>query len=604
MEILVTSPGFTKSIPEEPGVYRFYAIAENSNAEGELLYVGKALNLLKRVKSYFQKTSALSPRISLMVSKIAKIEITVTENEVSALILENNLIKSLKPKYNIIFRDDKSYPLIRMSRHAYPKLDSFRGKPNTRDQYFGPYPNSSAVKQNLDMIGRIFKLRTCTDSVFANRVRPCILYEIKRCTAPCVNLVTPQEYKGQVELAMDFLNGKFSRVIENLTSQMYAYSELMEFEKAAVIRDKLGLIKHISASQIINNYNQPVSADLLFCAPSANKVFIYLIILRNGLYIGDKHFILDDIENSAEAVFEVFLESYYLEKQNTYDIYTTFKLSQEFIDLFFQAFHIKISNSRNKQVAKLYQMGQVNLNKIIEQYQSPENLSIAAAKLAELIGIPSISRMECIDVSHNHGENTVASLVVYENGIIDHSKYRKYNLTEDIQGKPINGNDLLATETVLRRRLSNTELQLPDVILADGGRLQLETLKMILIAMGLYDKIRLVALFKGERRDPVFDRLLLEDGRVINYTKGLFELLQGMRDEAHRFAITGHRKKQIKKMTASQLADIPNLGVKKKRALLAHFGSVKNVADAGISELQQVNGIGAVLANQIYTFFH
>ena len=417
-------------------------------------------------------------------------------------------------------------------------------------------------------------------------------------------MVTPQEYKGQVELAMDFLNGKFSRVIENLTSQMYAYSELMEFEKAAVIRDKLGLIKHISASQIINNYNQPVSADLLFCAPSANKVFIYLIILRNGLYIGDKHFILDDIENSAEAVFEVFLESYYLEKQNTYDIYTTFKLSQEFIDLFFQAFHIKISNSRNKQVAKLYQMGQVNLNKIIEQYQSPENLSIAAAKLAELIGIPSISRMECIDVSHNHGENTVASLVVYENGIIDHSKYRKYNLTEDIQGKPINGNDLLATETVLRRRLSNTELQLPDVILADGGRLQLETLKMILIAMGLYDKIRLVALFKGERRDPVFDRLLLEDGRVINYTKGLFELLQGMRDEAHRFAITGHRKKQIKKMTASQLADIPNLGVKKKRALLAHFGSVKNVADAGISELQQVNGIGAVLANQIYTFFH
>lgn len=604
MEVLTNFPDFIKEIPHSPGVYRFYSAATNTDTEGELLYVGKALNLFKRVKSYFQKTSTLSPRISLMVNKIARIEVTVTENEVSALILENNLIKSLKPKYNIIFRDDKSYPLIRLSKHTYPKLDSYRGRPNSKDRFFGPYPNGTAVKQNLDMIGRIFKLRTCTDSALENRVRPCILYEIKRCTAPCVNFVTKDEYASQVSMAVDFLNGRFAEVIDALTMQMHQLSDELEFEKAAIIRDRLGMIKHISATQIINNYKEPISADIVFCENIANKVFIYLIILRNGLYTGDKHFVLDDVEGSTIATLEVFLENYYIESQNTKQVFTKVKLSEEFKQLFFDAFAIKIGHGHNKQVEKLYEMGQVNINKIIEQYEAPKELDISAKKLAQILGLPEIKRIECIDISHNHGENTVASLVVYENGIIDHSKYRRYNLNEDLSGNPINGNDLLAMETVLKRRLSNIEQGLPDVILADGGKLQLETIKMILNSVAEYGKIRVVALFKGERRDPGLDRLLLEDGRVLNYEPELFRLLQGLRDEAHRFAITGHRKKQIKKMTTSQLGEIPNLGAKKKRALIAHFGSVKNVAEAGISELQKVNGIGRVLANQIYAFFH
>ena len=602
MQIYVNDPDFIKKIPSDPGVYRFYGDIENGEPLGQLLYVGKALDLSKRVKSYFQKSQTLSPRISLMVSKIQLIEITVTENEVSALILENNLIKNLKPKYNIIFRDDKSYPLIRLSNHSYPKIDSYRGRPNGRDSYFGPYPNSYAVRQNIDMIGKIFKLRTCTDSVFANRTRPCILFEIHRCTAPCVNFVSETDYHSQqVVPAIDFLSGKFTKVIENLTTEMYDFANNMEFEQAATVRDKLGIIKHISANQIINNYNEPLSADLILCETRANKVFIYLIILRNGLYIGDKHFILDNIDNDTPAIVEVFLENYYIDDRNTKQIFTEFLLATEFKDLFFKAFKIKIESSRNNQVQKLYHMV-INLNKITEQHS--HNFEISCTKLANLLGISSINRIECFDISHNHGENTVASLVVYENGIIDHAKYRRYNLDLDQNGQAINGNDILAMETVLRRRLSSTEMPLPELILVDGGKLQLETLKMVLIDIGLYDKIRGVGLFKGSKRDPLLDRLILENGQTINYEYSVFALLQALRDEAHRFAITGHRKRQIKKMTASVLSEIPNLGVQKKRALLAHFGSVKAIAAAKIEELQKVNGIGNVLANDIYSFFH
>ncbi len=602
MQILVSTSDFIKNIPHEPGVYRFYKEVGDGSSLGELLYVGKALNLYKRVKSYFQKSQTLSPRISLMVSKIHTIEITVTENEVSALILENNLIKNLKPKYNIIFRDDKSYPLLRLSNHTYPKLDSYRGKPNGKDSYFGPYPNGTAIRQNLDMIGRIFKLRTCTDSVLKNRTRPCVLYEIKRCTAPCVNLVSEIDYHNQVMQTVDFLNGKFAKVIDDLTNQMYNFAEKMEFEQAGIVRDRLGILKHISANQIINNYNEPLSCDLVLCENSANKVFIYLIILRNGLYIGDKHFILDNIDNDITSVFEIFLESYYLEDRSTKQIYSEFNLSDEFKDLFYKAVGIRIISTKSNQVQKLYQMGRINLNRIVEQ--SSRGLEANANKIAELLGIRSLNRIECIDISHNHGENTVGGLVVYSDGIIDSSKYRKYNLNQDYNKKDINGNDLIAMETVLRRRLDNKEMPLPELILIDGGKLQLETLKMVLSDMNLYDKIRCLGIYKGNHRNPLFDRLLLEDGRIISYDASIFGLLQSLRDEAHRFAITGHRKRQVKKMTTSVLSEIPNLGVQKKRALLAHFGNAKAVAEAKIDELKQVNGIGNILANQIYSFFH
>ncbi|MDQ5920051.1 MAG: excinuclease subunit [Pseudomonadota bacterium] len=631
MNILVSDPNFIKVIPKLPGVYRFYAIREVKNCgdkqdeygDYELLYVGKALNLYNRVKSYFQKSNNLSPRISLMVAKVHSIEITVTENEVSALILENNLIKSLKPKYNIIFRDDKSYPLIRLSKHEFPRLDSFRKKMdagNLSDNLFGPYPNSFAVKQNLDLIGKLFKLRNCTDAVFSSRTRPCIMYEIKRCSAPCVHLVSKADYAVQVALAIDFLKGKYASVLDSLTAQMYQLSDHMEFEKAAVVRDRLNQIKHISSSQIINSYNQPMSADLIICRGDEAKVFIYLIILRNGLYVGDKSFILDNLDDDVSQVVEAFLENYYLgsthnaisEAANTsynynaQGIFTKFSLRDEFKQLFFKACNIKISQGRYKQIKKLYQMGEVNLRNIINQYQGMHYFNNAAGYLANLLNLNEIKRIECIDVSHHQGDNTVASIVVYENGVIDHSKYRRYNLATDLSGRPVGGNDLLAMQTVLERRLQNKELKLPDVILVDGGQLQLDILKNILKNAKLYDRMRGLAIFKGERRDPTLDRVLVDNGDVLGYANHplLFRLLQGLRDEAHRFAITGHRKRQVKKMSQSQLDDIPNLGIKKKKALLAHFGSVKSIMNAGVADLQNVVGIGSVLAEHIYRYFH
>lgn len=607
MEILVSDIEFIKAIPKLPGIYRFYTANDAANIHGELLYIGKAVNLQNRIKSYFQKTESLSPRIRLMVSKIFRIEITVTYNEASALILENNLIKHLKPKYNIIFRDDKSYPLIRLSLHDFPKLDSFRGKVNSDTHiYFGPYPNSYGVLQNLDLIGKLFKLRNCTDAVLASRSRPCIMYQIKRCSAPCVNLITKDGYAISVGLAVDFLNGKYSTIIETLTHKMQNYAELMEFEKASVIRDRLNLIMHISSSQIISSYQQPLSADIIICESYAEKVFIYLIILRNGLYIGDKNFILDNPDESVAKVVEVFLESYYSDSRNTQNIFTKYELTDKFKQLFFQALNIKVSTGRYKQVEQLYKMGQINLGKIINQYHGGMELKQIAAELANKLNLSDIHRIECIDVSHNHGENTVGSIVVYEDGVINHNKYRRYNLNVDSSGNPIRGNDLLAMKTILKRRFSNHESYLPDIILIDGGSLQLNILKNILDEYELCDRIRGLAIFKGERRDPKFDQIIIDDGVILKYSEDsrLFKLLHLLRDEAHRFAITGHRKKQIKKMSYSELDEIQNLGTKKKKALLAHFGSVKNIAHASVSDLQSVVGIGNVLAQQIYAYFH
>ena len=606
MEILTTTPGFINSLPKLPGVYRFFTKASQENAAGELLYVGKALNLYSRVKSYFQKSTLLSPRISLMISKIHRIEITITDSEVSALILESNLIKSLKPKYNIIFRDDKSYPFIRLTNHQFPKLDSFRGKPNSRDICFGPYPSAFAVKENLDTLSRLFKLRTCVDSVFNNRSRPCMLYQIKRCSAPCVNLVSKADYNQQVASAIDFLQGKYAKIIADLTAEMYALSDNMEFEQAAKIRDKLAMLKQISEAQIINNYQKPFNADLIFGEKHSSTVFIYLIILRNGLYIGDKHFTLNNIDNPLVEVIEAFLENYYLETQHVHNIFTSVELSAEFKRLFSQASGIEVQYKVNQQIEHLHQLGMVNLHKIVEQQEQVKTLENAAGRLAQLLGMPPIKRIECIDISHNHGENTIGSLVVYENGIIDHSKYRRYNLDKDYEGAAIKGNDLLAMETLLKRRLVSKELNVPEVIVVDGGPLQLKTLKNMLVTMGLCDKIRGIAIYKGEGRKAQNDSILLDNGDTLECQNDgqLFGLLQSLRDEAHRFAITGHRKKQIKKMTRSNLNEIPNLGVKKQRALIAYFGSVKGIAVASISELQKVAGVGEKLAGQIYLHFH
>lgn len=619
MKLLVSDSEFLKKIPSDPGVYRFYTDVAISNheirdqSEEQLLYIGKAISLRKRVKSYFQKSSTLSPRISLMVKKITKIEITVTDNETSALILENNLIKSLKPKYNIIFRDDKTYPLIRVSHDDFPRIDSYRGKVLQSSQYFGPYPNVQAMRYTLDMIQRLFKIRTCADSMFRNRSRPCMLHQINRCTAPCVNLVTKEEYHKQINFAIEFLRGNYKKIIIELNDNMMKAADSEDFEAAAEFRDEIGLIKSMTNNQIINDYKRPVNTDLIIVKEYERKVFIYLIMVRGGVYVSDNHFVLDNPDNDLDDIFRIFIENYYfldLTKSTThyardiFEIYTKVAIRSEIIEVL--SGKIKINNILTTALSKLHIMGEDNLERIIMRSLNVGELVKSAKHLSILLEINDIFRMECIDVSHNQGQNTIASLVVYENGSMNNKAYRRYNLNVDRDGNKINGNDLLAFEVVLSKRLENKDWLLPNIILVDGGYNQLNVAKNVLQRYGLSEKIIAIAIFKGENRNPLKDSLILPNQHVIPASDDilLFKLLHVLRDEAHRFAITGHRKKEVKRMSSSQLDDIPNIGLKKKQALIAHFGSSKNVANASLKDLEMVDGIGSILAKQVYEYFH
>lgn len=595
MKINVTADNlFLAQIPDSPGVYRYYA------SDGELLYVGKALSLIKRVKSYFQKRTDLSPRISLMVSKIVTIELTVTANESSALLLESNLIKNLKPKYNIIFRDDKSYPYIRISPHKFPLIEYFRGKTGAHESVFGPYPNPAAVKETLDTLQRLFKLRTCRDSVFANRSRPCMLYQVNLCCAPCVNKVNAEEYGQFVNYARDFLSGNYGDLVSRLSNQMYKYADALDFEQASVLRDKIGLIQQLQSKQIISDSQLPINADILVIKTERQRFFLYLIMLRGGLYVGDKHF-TQPLVDSVEVLLEAFLERYYAEHQAIQNIYLDFKFDTEFNNNFHRIYKIKIQSALKGRIAELAQMGTNNLNKVIENQQLNNIYHDAAAKLCELLKISTLNRIECYDTSHNQGSSALASMVVYAGQKIDHRLYRKFNLPDSV-----GGDDLLALEIVLRRRLNNTELVIPDVILVDGGKTQLRIAKNLIGELGFCDKIKVIAIFKGEHRKPEFDRIIIDADTELSFRQEphIFRLLQALRDEAHRFAITGHRKKQIERMSISRLEDVPGIGATKRKALIASFGSLQGVAGAEISQLQQVEGIGFELASQIYKFFH
>lgn len=606
MQIIVNQADFLKKLPKQPGVYRFYSNEVKADDSSDLLYVGKAINLYNRVKSYFQKSSTLSPRISIMVAKIKLIEITITPNEVSALILENNLIKSLKPKYNIVFRDDKTYPLIRVTKHQFPKLEHYRGKTNKVDQFFGPYPNGYKLRQSIEMVGKLFRLRTCTDSEFSSRSRPCMLYQIKRCDAPCVNKISEDDYRTQVNLALDFLRGKYSLVIDDLTIKMNICADNYEFEQAAVIRDQIAMINQLCQNQVINNYKKPVNSDIVLFESYHDKCIIYLIILRNGVYIGDKHYVIELLEEKIDTITMTFMESYYLENKGVDLVHTNIDFDNSFIILMNKASGIKIESKYPEQVSSLIEIANKNIANIVDDLDGEDKYIQAASDLAKLLDIERVNRIECIDISHNHGENTVASLVVYENGVVDNKQYRRYNLDNTQDGVGINGNDLLAIKTVIQRRFTNVDLSLPEVILIDGGQLQYDMVKNTLSEMALYDKIRVIALYKGERRDPMLDILYVSHSCRLRFSdnKVLFKLMQNLRDEAHRFAITGHRKKQVKKMVLSILNDIPSIGVRKKQALIAKFGSAKQIAMATIEDLQMVDGIGLKLAQQIYDYFH
>lgn len=594
------------SLPLLPGVYRFF------DAKGEVLYVGKANQLKKRVASYFQKTN-VSPRIRLMVSHIARIETTVTRSEAEALLLENNLIKSLKPRYNILFRDDKSYPYIVFTGHEFPRLTYYRGAPSRQHQYFGPYPNSYAAKESIQLLQKIFRIRTCEDSVFTNRARPCLLHQIHRCTAPCVRLISNDAYQSDIRNAVLLLQGRHQEVEQTLRTAMEAAAKVLHYEQAAALRDQLRALHTVQQKQFVESTGNATDADIIAMAQQDGLTCVNLVMVRGGRHLGDKSFFPEHAENSPlDEIIQAFISQHYLERSAppllvlnaAFDDKTLAQLLSEQTG---QA--VKISQAASGERRQWLEMAQRNAKLALQQrimQQGGQKLRLD--KLRECLDMPDLRRIECFDISHTMGEATVASCVVYENLDMRSSQYRRYNIHTVEAGGITPGDDYAAMRQVLMRRyqkMSAGEGMRPDLILIDGGLGQLHAALEVMHELGLND-LALIGVAKGEERKAGLEQLIFPDGQVrkLQSDDPALHLIQKIRDEAHRFAIFGHRNKRGKVRTASSLEEISGVGDKRRRSLLTHFGGLREVAQASIEQLCKVDGISKSLAEVIYQQLH
>ena len=589
------------SLPLLPGVYRFF------DGKGEVLYVGKARQLKKRVASYFQKTN-ISPRIRLMVSHIARIETTVTRSEAEALLLENNLIKSLKPRYNILFRDDKSYPYIVLTGDEFPRLTYYRGAPNRRHQYFGPYPNSYATKESIQLLQKIFRIRTCEDSVFSNRTRPCLLHQIHRCTAPCVNLVSAEDYQADIRNAVLLLQGKHQEVEQTLRAAMERAAEAQHYEQAAALRDQLRALHTVQQKQFVESTGGAADADIIALAQQDGLVCLNLAMVRGGRHLGDKSFFPEHAEDlPADEIVQAFIAQHYLNRSvppllvldAACDDETLAQLLGE------QAGHaVKISQAASGERRQWLEMAQRNAQLALQQRKAQQGgQKLRLDKLRELLELPDLQRIECFDISHTMGEAAQASCVVYENLDMRTSQYRRYNITGITPG-----DDYAAMRQALTRRyqtLAGGEGARPDLILIDGGLGQLHIAMEVMHELGL-NELTLVGVAKGEERKAGLEQLIFPDGtaKQLRSDDPALHLIQQIRDEAHRFAITGHRAKRGKARTASSLEAISGVGDKRRRSLLTHFGGLREVTQASVEQLSQVEGISKTLAEAIYRQLH
>jgi excinuclease ABC subunit C len=592
-----------KTLPDLPGVYRMLG------AEESVLYVGKAVNLKKRVISYFRKAEALSPRIQLMVKQIMRIESTVTRSESEALVLENSLIKSLKPKYNILFRDDKSYPYIVLTKHAYPKLSSYRGFITSKDRFFGPFTNTYAVRDSIHLLQKVFRLRTCEDTVFANRSRPCLLYQIERCSGPCVNRITEDEYEKDVTNASLFLQGKENEVIQSLEKSMLDCSTNMEFEKAAVLRDRIRSLTKVRETQFVTGSGDR-NVDIVTVASIEGLVGINLTVVRGGSHRGDKVFYPKNASHKDEVyALEAFLTHHYQSGSVPDEIVINKKIDKAvFVKYFEQAFKrkVRINDNPISERRMWLKMSERNIELSIQQRlltkETQEDRLAALQTALSLEG--QLERIECFDVSHTMGEATVASCVVYDRGDMQHGEYRRFNI-EGITP----GDDYAAMSQVVSRRyqrIISGEGKLPDLILIDGGKGQLSSTLSALNELNLNDLL-VVGVAKGEERKAGEETLInARTGEVINLqsSDSALHLIQQIRDESHRFAIQGHRKRRDKKRTHSRLEDLEGIGAKRRQRLLSQFGGVKEVAAASIEEIAKVDGISKKLAERIYRQLH
>lgn len=592
---------FIASLPLLPGVYRML------DSQGQVLYVGKAGQLKKRVASYFQKTN-ISPRISLMVSHIACIEVTVTRSEAEALLLENNLIKALKPRYNILFRDDKSYPYIVLTGHGFPRLAYYRGATGKHHQYFGPYPNSHAAKESIQLLQKIFRIRTCEDSTFSNRARPCLLHQIHRCTAPCVGLISQQNYAIDVHNANLLLQGKQGEVEGLLRLAMEQAAEAQHYEQAAALRDQLHSLHTVQQKQFMES-GRATDADIVAVAELNGALCVNLAMVRGGRHLGDKSLFPQNAEGqAADEVLHAFLAQHYLNHSVPPLILTSTPLAADALEelLGEQVGHkVQIRHSVSGERRQWLDMALKNALLALHQQAGQQAGQLARLeKLREVLALPQLSRIECFDISHTMGEATVASCVVYDSLAMRTAEYRRYNIS-GITG----GDDYAAMRQVLFRRyqkLQAGEGKRPDLILIDGGAGQLSVACHVLEQLGLME-IPLIGVAKGVERKPGLEQLLRpqhEKPLQLLPDNPALHLIQQVRDEAHRFAISGHRAKRGKARTTSMLEEISGVGERRRRNLLARFGGLQGVYQASLEELAQVDGISLSLAEKIYQQLH
>ncbi|WP_019624460.1 excinuclease ABC subunit UvrC [Thioalkalivibrio thiocyanoxidans] len=598
------SKAFLKTLTQSPGVYQML------DASGGVLYVGKARNLRSRVASYFRGSDDRGPRIRSMVRQIADIRVAVTHTEAEALLLEANLIKRHRPRYNVLLRDDKSYPYIFVSGQEYPRLGFHRGAKKKGVRYFGPYPSAGAVRESLALLQKLFQVRQCEDSVFAHRSRPCLQYQIGRCTAPCVGYITPEEYARDVESSVQFLQGKSEVVIADLMQRMEAASERLDFEHAARLRDQIARLRQISEQQFVSGGEG--DADVIALAREAGTVAVEIFFVRGGQNLGNRELFPNVPEATDDGeIMAAVLAQYYAEREPPARVLLSHEPEgaqalEAFLSERRDGRKVQLAWSLRGDRARWLDMARRNAElalktRIASQAGQTARLDALTAEL-NLESPPK--RMECFDISHTAGERTVASCVVFGPEGPIKSDYRRFNI-DGIEP----GDDYAAMHQALSRRfarLKKGEGQEPDILFIDGGKGQVTQALNVLADLGL-DHIRVIGVAKGEERRPGMETLILsgvEAPSILPTHSGALHLIQQIRDEAHRFAITGHRARRAKARKESTLESIPGLGPKRRSALLRHFGGLRGVARAGVDELSKVPGIHRRLAQAIYDQFH